>query len=56
MRSVGVTAKMLATMPELMPASMFRRGVSVPVSGSAKEFLMVSKERKRMESSAMEPW
>ena len=55
MRSVGVTAKVEATIPVATPASKFRIGVSVPVSGSAKEALIMSKERKRTASLAMEP-
>lgn len=55
MRSVGVTQVMEATTPEAIPASMLRRGERVPVSGSLKEFLMVSKERKRIPSLPTEP-
>lgn len=55
-RSVGVTAKMEATTPDVMPARRLRVGVRVPVEGSAKAFLMVSKERKRTPSLAMDPW
>ena len=55
MRSVGVTAKMLATMPELIPANMLRSGERAPVSGSLKAFLIMSKERKRTPSLAIEP-
>lgn len=42
MRSVGVTAVMLATTPAVIPAIMLRRGGRVPVSGSANAFLIVS--------------
>ena len=54
-RSVGVTANILAMIPELIPASMLRRGVRAPVSGSAKAFLIVSKDKKRTPSLATEP-
>ncbi len=55
MRSVGVTAKIDARIPEAIPARRLRSGVSELVSGSAKAFLMVSKVRKRTPSLAMEP-
>lgn len=55
MRSVGVTANVDATTPVTRPASRFRAGVRVPVSGSAKVDLIRSKERKRTASLAMDP-
>lgn len=55
MRSVGVTPRMLAITPALMPASMLFRGDRAPVSGSLKAFFMESKEKKRTESFASEP-
>ena len=54
-RSVGVTAKKLATTPEVMPARRLRAGVRVSVSGSAKVFLTVSNVRKRTPSLAIDP-
>jgi len=38
-----------------MPAARFRRGERVPVVGSAKLALMISKKRKRTASLAIEP-
>jgi hypothetical protein len=38
-----------------MPPRRLRMGEVVPVTGSAKEFLMASKKRKRTPSLAMEP-
>ncbi|KAL9633298.1 MAG: hypothetical protein Q9164_004785 [Protoblastenia rupestris] len=39
-----------------MPARRLRAGVRVPVSGSAKAFLIVSKERKRTPSFPIDPY
>jgi hypothetical protein len=55
MRSVGVTANVLATMPELIPASRLLSGLNVPVSGSLNCALIVSNEMKRMPSFRMVP-
>jgi len=55
MRSVGVTAKTLATTPDAMPASKLRRGERVPDSGSWKKDLISSKEKKRTPSLAIDP-
>ena len=54
-RSVGVTAKIEAATPVAMPARRLRAGERVPVTGSANWDFMVSKERKRTPSLAMEP-
>ena len=52
---MGVTAKMDAMTPVAEPAKMLFSGLRVPVEGSAKKDLIVSKERKRTPSFAMEP-
>ena len=54
-RSVGVTANVLATTPAVIPAIRFRRGESVPVLGYLKASLMLSNEMNRMASLATVP-
>lgn len=51
----GDGTKTLATTPAVIPASMLRVGVSVPVSVSLYAFFITSNERKRMASLPMEP-